>query len=150
MKDYFKYERGYVNIDDQNLFLTNTGNWSETKELNEKSPRSIRKNRFKEFKYYFFFLIIGALLLFFFFKSERFPIVGITGLAFAVYMYMKRETGKSYKIPLEKIIRIEIMNSSATIVFHNQANENDSEEISGIEIKGLDILSELKLHLKNL
>ena len=36
MKEYFKYANGYININDENLFLTHSGNWSETSTLVEK------------------------------------------------------------------------------------------------------------------
>ena len=54
MKEYFKYANGFVNLNDENLFLTNSGNWSETSDLLEKSPKSIRQNNFKGFKIYIY------------------------------------------------------------------------------------------------
>lgn len=38
MKKWFKYEYGFVNIDEDYIYLTNTGNWSDTKDLQELSP----------------------------------------------------------------------------------------------------------------
>ena len=67
MKEFFKYANGYVNINDENLFLTNSGNWSETKEINEKSAKTIRQNNVKGFKFYVFLFII--IVLFFVFLS---------------------------------------------------------------------------------
>ena len=40
MKDFFKYEKGYINIDGTYLYLTQTGNWSEIDSINEKSAKS--------------------------------------------------------------------------------------------------------------
>ena len=41
MKHWFKYEFGYVNIDSEYLYFTNTGNWSEVQEIKEKSKYHI-------------------------------------------------------------------------------------------------------------
>ena len=65
MKEYFKYANGYVNINDENLFLTNSGNWSETHDLLEKSPKSIRKNDLKSVKIYAYYFVIIVLVAIF-------------------------------------------------------------------------------------
>jgi hypothetical protein len=36
VKEWFTHEYGFVNIDTENIYFTNTGNWSETKDLEEK------------------------------------------------------------------------------------------------------------------
>jgi hypothetical protein len=56
MKEYFKYANGFVNINYENLFLTNSGYWSETRELLEKSSKTIKKHKYKSLKIYIFFL----------------------------------------------------------------------------------------------
>ncbi|WP_196889864.1 hypothetical protein [Aureivirga sp. CE67] len=43
MKEWFKYELGYVNIDSENIYLTGSGNWSETKNLEEKTRKVSKK-----------------------------------------------------------------------------------------------------------
>ena len=101
MKEYFKYDNGYVNINDENLFLTNSGNWSEIATIEEKSAKTIKQNKIKGIKFYVF---IALLLCFVALsitraKSGTIPI-GLILLAFAAFMYMKREVGSKYKIPL--------------------------------------------------
>ena len=44
MKEWFKYEFGYVNVDSENLFLTNSGNWGETISLTEKTKKTANQN----------------------------------------------------------------------------------------------------------
>jgi len=122
MKEYFKYKKGFVNIDDENLYLTNSGNWQEARNLQEKSSKTIRANRIKKNKFtlYFYILLgLGVLSLFYQIsneKSVRIPIV-ICGLGFAVYRYMIRETGNAYKIPLHKIDSIALVETNVTIHF---------------------------------
>ena len=154
MKEYFKYANGYVNINDENLFLTNSGNWSETHDLLEKSPKSIRKNNFKANKIYLYYFFVFILIGFGVFdilrdiKNRTFPF-GIILLGLAGLTYMKRETGKRYKIPISKIISFDVSNDTVKIIFKNASGVNDFEEIFKVETKGLAILEELSRQLKN-
>ncbi|MFY8182060.1 MAG: hypothetical protein ACOVLG_09810 [Flavobacterium sp.] len=153
MKEYFKYANGYVNINDENLFLTNSGNWSETHDLLEKSPKSIGKNNFKANKIYLYYFFVFILIGFGVFdilrdiKNRTFPF-GIILLGLAGLAYMKRETGKRYKIPISKIISFDISNDKVKILFRNANDINDFEEITKVETKGLAILEELSRQLK--
>jgi hypothetical protein len=149
MKEYFKYANGYVNINDENLFLTNSGNWSETHDLMEKSPKSIRKNDLKSFKMYSFPFVIICISLFMITKSENvfFPLT-FAGLGFAAFFYLKREIGKRYKIPISKIISFDVSNDKVKILFRNANDIDDFEEIFKVDTKGLAILEELSRQLK--
>lgn len=144
MKEYFKYAKGFVNINDENLFLTNSGNWSETHELLEKSSKSIKQNNFKGFKIYIFLFVVACLIVLILLKSKKGSIpFGIILLGLGAFAYMKRETGKRYKIPISKIISVTIIENSAKIIFLNENNNEDFEEIYGIDAKGLGVLKEL-------
>jgi hypothetical protein len=149
MKEYFKYDNGFVNINDENLFLTNSGNWSETHDLLEKSPKSIRKNDLKSFKMYSFPFVIICISLFMITKSENvfFPLT-FAGLGFAAFFYLKREIGKRYKIPISKIISFDISNDKVKILFRNANDIDDFEEIFKVDTKGLAIFEELSRQLK--
>jgi len=149
MKEYFKYDNGFVNINDENLFLTNSGNWSETHDLLEKSPKSIRKNDLKSFKMYSFPFVIICISLFMITKSENvfFPLT-FAGLGFAAFFYLKREIGKRYKIPISKIISFDVSNDKVKILFRNANDIDDFEEIFKVDTKGLAIFEELSRQLK--
>ena len=149
MKEYFKYANGFVNINDENLFLTTTGNWSETINLVEKSAKSIKQNNFKLNKmhiYYFLAILLIGFISFDIFKDVKtstFPF-GIILLALAGFAYLKREKGNRYKIPISKIKTIEFNSNSAKIIFLNINNTLDFEEITGVDSKGLIILSKFE------
>lgn len=145
MKEYFKYSNGYVNINDENLFLTNSGNWSETHYLLEKSPKSIRKNDLKSLKIYSLPFIIVCIGLLLYSKLDNvFIPFAFSGSCFGAYLYLIRETGKRYKIPISKIISFNISNDTVKIVFKNANDVDDFEEIFKVEKKGLSILEELR------
>lgn len=149
MKEYFKYANGYININDENIFLTNSGNWSETNKLMEKSPKSIRKNQFKGFKIYIYLFVLACIILLVLSKSKSGSIpVGIILLGLAVYTYMKRETGKQYKITISKIKEITISENQTKIIFLNEANVEDFEILNNVEGKGIEILEEILSDLK--
>ncbi|KAF2517516.1 hypothetical protein E0W68_11140 [Flavobacterium salilacus subsp. salilacus] len=155
MKHYFKYNNGYINIDEENLYLTNSGNWQETKELIEKGKISQQHNlkRISEKQNYWFTFYL-AFMSFFVFSTETkvwLPIAIITGLLlFMLFNYFKRDFGFQYKIPLAKIDGIVPYESNGIkISFRNAGNEADFEIINGIEEKGITFLMKLKIFEQN-
>jgi hypothetical protein len=148
MKEYFKYANGYVNINDENLYLTNSGNWSEIQKLEEKSKKSKNRNTFKLFKIDVYYFVIGILILVFIINlisnlqkgKVSFISIGLLFLMFTAFKYMKSETGKKYKIPLSKIKDFIITDNTVTIHFLNLNNEIDFETISKVEDKGLNLI----------
>jgi hypothetical protein len=144
MKEFFKYDNGYVNINDENLFLTNSGNWSEIVKIEEKSTKTIRQNNFKGFKIYLFLFIIFCLFLVFISKSKGFILpFGFLVIGFAAFVYMRKETGNKYKIPISKITAIRVLGNEVKISFLNSNNEEDFETIHKVENKGLHVLAQL-------
>jgi hypothetical protein len=145
MKEYFKYANGYVNLNDENIFLTNSGNWSETLNLLEKSPKSIRQNNIKSFKIYIYLIIVACLIFLLLSRARSGSIpFGLILLGLGTYSYFKRETGKRYKIPISKIINISISENEVKISFYNSNGNEDFEILTKVDNKGLDILSHLK------
>ena len=151
MKEFFKYSNGYININDENLFMTNSGNWSETIGLQEKSPKSKKMNSYKNIKFCIFFLIIcGIFLLSVSFEGRAknaLPVVLIV-LMISVYKYFSNETGNKYKIPLNKLKDIQIDGKEVKFVFLNLKNVEDFEIIHGVEEKGILLLSEFHKTIK--
>ena len=146
MKHYFKYGSGFVNINTEDLFLTNSGNWQETWDLKEKSPASKRKNaiRIARMQIYIYVVFgVVAVISFFMLKNAVLP-GGLLVLAYFVNKYFKSEMGKRYKIPLVKIQSIEKYEKGLKINFRNAANEPDFEIIDDVDPKGFSILEELK------
>ncbi|MEC4005073.1 hypothetical protein OX283_010420 [Flavobacterium sp. SUN052] len=147
MKEYFKYNKGFVNIDDENLYLTNSGNWQEARNVQEKSSKTIKANNFRKNKisFYFYILlglgILGTIYQFSKGNSVRLPLV-FSGLGFAVYRYLIRETGNRYKIPLSKIKLVSRENDSVTITFLDEQGSETTEVISGVDEKGIRLLED--------
>ncbi|MFY7729817.1 MAG: hypothetical protein ACOVRN_09895 [Flavobacterium sp.] len=151
MKEYFKYKYGYINVDDKNLYLTNSGNWQEARETEEKSRANESENtgriiRMKSFV----FIVMGAIFIFLV-KSLENPkisigIIAITlFLGYSVYQVFSKEFGSRYRIPLQKIIKISAQGTeNLRIDFLNANNEPDFEIIEEPDFRGRDFLLELK------
>jgi hypothetical protein len=105
MKYFFKYGAGYINIDTDNLYITNSGNWQETYDLKEKSKESTAENNRRIARMNSFVYVIFVITGFVMFKtlssnSVYFKFIFVLPvIAYFVYQYFKSETGKRYRIP---------------------------------------------------
>lgn len=151
MKHFFKYEKGFININDENLFLTKSGNWSEVDLLLEKSTKSKSQNSKKKIRTYSFYAMLLSFSLLLFFnlnngKSGKMMLpLGIVLLLLSAYNYIRAGSGNQYKIPLSKINKMEYSFNSLKIYFMNLNGKEDFEKIENIEEKGVQILKDLKL-----
>ncbi len=151
MKEYFKYKYGYINVDDENLYLTNSGNWQEARETEEKTRANENRNnrRIVAIKI-FVYVVLGAICIFVL-KNLGKPSVGfgVIGLAiflgYRVYKVFSKKFGSRYRIPLQKITKISAQGTvGLRIDFLNANNEPDFEIIEEPEFRGRDFLLELK------
>jgi hypothetical protein len=159
MKHFFKYRNGYMNIDDENLYLTTTGNWSETKDIIEKSTVSKRNNLSRIANKHNFLVKMGIILTGFFFynndlKSIILPVLIIGAGLLILLNYTRRDFGLQYKIPLSKIDSIILINQNdIKITFRNLDNEPDIETLKGVQNQGIEyltgLLGEKKVTLQN-
>lgn len=152
MKEYFKYKYGYINIDDENLYLTNSDNWHEARETEEKSRAIEKRNsvRIVGMKI-FVYVVLGAICIFLV-KNLGNPSVGfgVIGLAiflgYRVYKVFSKEFGSRYRIPLQKISKISAQGTvGLRIDFLNANNEPDFEIIEELDFRDRDFLLELKI-----
>lgn len=148
-KDWFRHEFGYVNIDAENVYLTNSGNWSETKLLVEKNTHTIKKSQKKTFRkkafLYGSILLFGMLLLLSFSNMHSgvlLPILLVFG-GYYLYQDYKPELGLSFLIPLKKLITIEINNEEVVLHFTNADGEHDHIELKKVTPEGILILEKM-------
>ena len=149
MKDWFKYQNGYVNIDDENLYLTNTGNWTVISSCQEKSKSSISKNNRRKWwigSFLYGAIVLSILIFIGGLIEGHFPI-GLLLLCslgcYFLYKYMQKDLGTKYKIPLSKIGKIEFEGEATKIVFRNAIGTQDEEILMNVEGKGIEILKML-------
>lgn len=146
MKLYYKYASGYININEENLYLTNSGNWQEALALEEKNAKTKRQNSSRIAGNNFFIILVlcafTALMYFGFTKNKL--LFGLPVAGYFVINYFKSEQGKRYRIPLEKIERIETYDKGLKIIFLNGNNEPDFEIVDNVDPAGVDMLTKLK------
>jgi hypothetical protein len=149
VRKFYKYRYGYINVDADCLYLTNSGNWSETKQLIEKSfetslTNGIRKTRMIGY------IVVSSILLGGFLlmnlassKISVFLLILIPAGIYQVYRTLITEAGPRYLIPLEKIETIEEKENGITILFKNKRNEPASQFIENIKGFELEIIMAL-------
>ena len=149
-KHYFKYALGYINIDDQNLYLTNSGNWQEILEIEEKSraTETNNNNRNGRMRGFVYTIFGGAGAYIFYMLNQKvlaIPLfVGLGFLALQVLKYFKTEFGNRYKIPIHKIIAVAPQGKDGLkISFYNAAGNPDYEVVKEVTPNGISFITGL-------
>lgn len=123
MTAWFQYEYGFINIDDEYLYFTNTGNGSEIRAIKEKSggtSKRVDNNAPKAFLF-LFLLFCGLTYLLFILLSATILMLGAMIpcfiLCYKVYQYMRNELGPSFLIPQANIQAIILEEDHAHIQY---------------------------------
>lgn len=149
MKEWFKYEFGYVNIDDHCIYFTNSGNWSETRDMSEKSNETDAKADSKKSSVLIFFIAVSALFCYLIFRNLEIGRMSITLIllvtigSYSLYNYLKSDIGSKFKIPLEKISLIEVHNDTFIIHFTDGVSKDTTYKVTKFEEKGIKIIAAL-------
>lgn len=150
IKEWFSHKYGCVNLDSNTIYFTNSGNWSETKELKEKSRKVDNTNHWNNLWTYGFVIIAIVFFLFIIFaqfingKLKISFLVLLLGLGYKMYEYMKNDLGPNFKIPINKIKKIVIQDAQFTILFVNGELRETSHQLMGLDAKGINILTVLQ------
>ena len=146
MKHFFKYASGYINVDEHNLYLTNSGNWQEALGLNEKSSATIKQNSRRLGWNNIFIngvLVASAVIVLFMIENQILSIGLVVGMAIALYKVnttFGQESGKRYKIPLSKIVGVDKFEDGLKIEFLNESGAADYEIVHKVDPKGIAFL----------
>lgn len=115
-KVYFKYGNGYLNIDNENIYFTVSGNWDETRTLGEmKSKNNLKR---QNILFWAIFLVFAAISIWW--HSYLVLIILIVFLG-VDNLFDKKYNG--FKIPHSKLIRIVRNGKNVMLQFYNTANE---------------------------
>ena len=151
MKHFFKYKFGYINIDEENLYLTKTGNWQEVKDIiarNNKNKEDKKPNTiFQIFSYILVLFNIAVFLYTLVYTPEYIITTLITVLVLdsITFIFRRRDFGKQCIIPLNCITAIEILkNNKVKINYTKNGNNPDYVTLKRVEEKGIEFLKNLK------
>ncbi|AXG74322.1 hypothetical protein DVK85_08800 [Flavobacterium arcticum] len=150
MKHYFKHNNGYINIDEENLYLTKTGNWQEVRDIKERIRASSQEKETSKIKklFYWCLAIVEVVFLIYIitidYKYLITNILFIFIMNFVIYIFHKRDFGKQAIIPLNQIEAIEPYKNGLKISFKDVTNKPDFEILKGVEEKGIEFLMNLE------
>lgn len=136
-------------MDDNFMYFTSTGNWSDTKDLGEFNEEYTKKSssaeRFKTITYLGFAGVLVVCLLWtlgigsFSFAS----IIGLAWLGYSAYHYMAPGLTGEFKIPYPKVRSIKIKSSSVTIVFKDFNNDDTTQEINKLNHEACHLFAQI-------
>jgi len=146
MKDWFKYGSGFINIDETHIYLTRSGNWTETEQLTEKIFSSTFNDRVRTAGIAVLLLAVAAFMVMLMINgidNGDFPIMTLVGIGlflYTLYRYFQRDIGPTFKIPFSKIQQIDIHENWFAIDFMNGYDKPDRVEFEEVEEKGIEIM----------
>lgn len=150
MKTYLKHKYGYLNVDDNFIYLTKSGNWSETKNLKEKNSDGFKTmDRFSKIKIIGYLVFVAGLFLFGILNNivkgdfSYLLVFGLPVLFYATYNYLIPEIGASFLIPFSKVKTIEIIENNAIIHFIDFNEKYAQFNLTGLNEKGIEIVHEI-------
>ena len=148
MKAWCKHKFGFVNVDDQFIYFSSTGNWSNMKDLGEfneeKNGRSSSAERYKSISYLgvLGILIVWILWMIGLNSLSYASIIGLAWLCYSAYHYMIPGLTGEFKIPHTNITKVEINTSTAVLTFLDFNDVQNVQKISGLDKKGFKLFTE--------
>ncbi|MCP4520899.1 MAG: hypothetical protein GY827_04270 [Cytophagales bacterium] len=152
MNYFFKHKKGYININDDNLYFTKNGNWSEVTDLTEKTKKTHNlktwKSFFKEMIFYVIVILIANLVIEILDLQDFHFITFLTVIKSAVLLtfgiveiLFKFPT---FKIPLQKIQKIQVQDEAdIKIYFENKDGKIETTLIQKMEKKGIKMIKSI-------
>ena len=150
MQKFFKYKFGYINVDNENIYLTNSGNWAECKRLQEKSLKTDIRTISKQLKISSL-IFTAALFVFgniiFSIQSGSFkvlPAIISTLALFGLYKVFMRDLGSQYLIPIANIISLKNRNQDLVIDFKDYKGQTLTKSLTEVENFEWESIEQLK------
>ena len=125
-----KHNFGYLCIDVEAVYLTETGNWYEVRKLKESNSD---KTGFRlNFKLFLYYLVFISLLAYLFFNSHMIMALVLGGLMVSSFFYLRSGLRSTYVIPIAKMIEFETDENSISKRFYNGSDVACEESFSGL------------------
>ena len=145
-KSHFKYAYGYINVDEDNVYFTSTGNWQETKGLKEKGVSSSEFLKRIIFGLFILIYLIFALHAFVYSK-ENLKLAGI-GLVLMllpiVRMINNSSSDVKFYIPKSKIYEIQIEPTVIWLKFYSKDKAAQNFYIQQLEANEQEFVERIK------
>lgn len=144
MREWFKYRSGYVNIDNQYIYFTDTGNWGEAERLSEISLKDEKKGAIK--RVLLITTMTLSLFLSYLLKMDILSFLVVLGCLTTGVLFeliFKTKTSK-FKVKKEDIEGVSVNSDSAEIQFIIENKLQRVKKLKGIEEKGVLLMDSLK------
>jgi len=148
LKDWCKHRYGFVNFDDEYMYLTSSGNWSDVDDLGELNEEGFRsKSSFQRNKTILFLTIIilaGVFLIILKGRSVEISVFIVVAFTiFAVFQYFASNLSLNFKIPYSKIQSIDVREQAADITFTDFNGKEEKHHLQGLNGKGISLFYEI-------
>ena len=130
-RSYFKHEQGYINVMEDRLCFTRSGNWQEAEQTTERTGRTTAVHTSRVIVGVLLVLLGGAALGLMkggrFSEGVSFPLtIGLMGFGcYKLYSALRTDFGPSFCIPFSKIRSVEGTAQGVAITFVNGAWKDD-------------------------
>lgn len=136
-------------MDDKFVYFTNTGNWTETAKLTEKTQRSHGRDIRRYFKHVIYLVVISVLAAAFLIYNIFFGVynlvifIGLPVLIYYLYQYLKNELGPAFAIPHSKLIAVEQHGKSTIIIYIDGEGDEVNDKLVKLEDEGRKALNNI-------
>lgn len=152
MKKWFKHKHGYLNLDDDNLYFTKSGNWTEISKLKEKNTETWKTNSLMQKIIFISWNVInGGVLIWMTISSILSGNWGTTLwvlillVAYNVYVFLTYDIYSVFRIPYEKIKKIELENNQVTVTFTDFEGSETVYKLKKLNSEALEIMNGIQL-----
>jgi hypothetical protein len=149
-KLYFEYAFGYVNIDEECIYFTATGNWDEVRKLKGNRHDFIKPAHQKATKSQVYLVLLTLMMLGLFYYAwlsrSIMPIfVGVCGFYFG-FQAVRHQVKPRFYLPLDEINEVHLAGDKVTITFDEDPILSSQFILEQVSEKGIDILQEVFEH----
>ncbi len=153
MKDHFSYEYGYILIDEDDFYLTNTGNWSEARLLKEKGEFRAGHSVLRRVWIALFVVLAGIAVIIFEIGAHHEQSGIYLGILLAgtgvwkVYTSMRKELGKAFYMRKKNIISASYTDGCLHIAYLDSEWKEQQISLTGVAASDYE---RIKSHLAGL
>lgn len=137
--DFFKYRYGYINLRDNRLYFTHTGNWSEVRKLDQLKELESGTSVWRRSRMALFVLIASIGILAFGITKAWSTGVWIGALAGALFSVwklfqnMSPEMGRAFWLSRERVEDVLPESDGVRIVYQDLDGQADTVTVGGVE-----------------
>ncbi len=139
---YFKYDYGFVNVDDDGVYFSSTGNWQTVKQNFKYNDETVNTNESSKTYSLIFLLLLLALLVISIARDKVNSIafiVTIIAFVYSLYRYFKPNYSEGLFIKREDIIDL-IQGAQYSVIKYRRGTKQEEVKLYGADLVGIEKL----------